>query len=363
LSKQSLYIALTCGLLCTVAVAQEFGPWGPPTNLGPVINLAGSNTQHPAISKDGLSLYISSDRQFQQQADGSFSDSFGGMDIWVSQRASVDDDWGIPKNLGPNINSSFNEAAPNLTTDGHWLYFHSNRPSLCGAADLYASHRQDKSDDFGWEPPVNLGCLINSPDPDNGPTFFEDETTGDAFLYFTRFNDPLAEQVCGQGNAGDYDIFVSKRGTDGTWGVAEPVCELSSSARDTRTAIRHDGLEMFISSQRAGFVPGGTLASCGPATQDRKPSGDLWVSTRATALDPWSKPVNIDHEYLDNGLPSVVNSPCFDGAPALSFDGTTLYFFSFRPRPDDPSWDVTKPTANLYVTVRSKLTGKKEGEP
>src|SRR5436309_3119090 len=110
---------------------------------------------------------------------------------------------------------------------------------------------------------------------------------------------------------GDYDIFVSQRGMDGSWAAAIPECDLSSPARDTRTAIRRDGLEMFISSQRTGFVSGGTEASCGKATADRKPSGDLWVSTRATTLDRWSPPVNIDHEYLDNGLPPVVNSECF----------------------------------------------------
>src|SRR2546426_4729326 len=46
-----------------------------------------------------------------------------------------------------------------------------------------------------------------------------------------------------------------------------------------------------------------------------------YVSTRASALDAWSTPLN---------LGPVVNSAARDGAPALSFDGTTLYFFSGR---------------------------------
>src|SRR5437667_10628878 len=60
-----------------------YGPWGTPVNLGPVVN-SPANEQHPAISKDGLSLYVSSDRP----------GGLGGTDIWVSQRASVDDPWG-----------------------------------------------------------------------------------------------------------------------------------------------------------------------------------------------------------------------------------------------------------------------------
>src|SRR5207245_2735720 len=39
----------------------QYGPWSAPVNLGPVIN-SGSNEQHPAISKDGLSLYFASAR-------------------------------------------------------------------------------------------------------------------------------------------------------------------------------------------------------------------------------------------------------------------------------------------------------------
>src|SRR5881296_771925 len=62
---------------------QRFGPfsdWSAPVNLGPVVN-SGSDDFHPAISPNGLSLYISSGRP----------GGLGGNDIWVSQRASLDD--------------------------------------------------------------------------------------------------------------------------------------------------------------------------------------------------------------------------------------------------------------------------------
>src|SRR5438128_11853721 len=36
-----------------------YGPWGAPTNLGPVVN-SSYNDNHPAISKNDLSLYITS---------------------------------------------------------------------------------------------------------------------------------------------------------------------------------------------------------------------------------------------------------------------------------------------------------------
>ncbi len=285
------------------AQAQKFSDWSAPVNLGPAVNIAGFNTQHPAISKDGLSLYFSSDRP----------GGFGKLNIWVSQRPSLDDSWGTPQNLGPNINSASIDMAPNLTPNGHWMYFHSDRPGGCGGLDLYVSHRKDKHDDFAWEPPVNLGCVINTPFDDAGPTFFHDRETDTTFLYFTS-NRP--------GGPGNFDIYVSTEDEDGNFGPGVLVPELSSPFRDTRTAIRRDGLEVFLSSGRPGGVG----------------SEDIWVSTRESTEDPWSTPVN---------LGPVVNSTAFDGAPALSWDGTTLYFFSER------AGGIGK--RDLYVTTRTKL--------
>ena len=111
---------------------------------------------------------------------------------------------------------------------------------------------------------------------------------------------------------------------DGAFGPAALVRELSSPFRDTRVAIRRDGLEIFLSTGRPGGVG----------------SEDIWVSTRATTLDPWSPPVP---------LGPVVNSPSFDGGPALSFDGTELYFHSDRPG-GFGGYD-------LYVTRRARLRG------
>lgn len=286
-----------------------YGPWSAPVNLGPVINTA-ANEQHPAVSKDGLSLYISSDRT-----------GLGGTDIWVAQRACTDADdpvcaWQTPVNLGPNINSAGNDLAPTFTPDGHQLYFHSSGRGGFGLADLFVSRRHDKRDDFGWDVAENLGGVVNGPYADAGPTYFEDEATGITTLYFTVQNNP-------PGSDQGFDIYASTRiGDEAAWGPPALVPELSSPFRDTRTTIRRDGLEMIMSSGRPGGVG----------------SEDLWVSTRASTLDPWSTPVN---------LGVVVNSTAFDGAPALSFDGTTLYFFSER------LGGFGK--RDLYVTTRARL--------
>lgn len=296
----------------------QFSDWSAPVNLGPVVNSA-SNDQHPAISADGRSLYITSDRP----------GGFGIFDIYVSQRSSLDDDWGPPQNLGPIINTQFPDqnSVPTFSKDGHRMYFCADRPGGFGSDDIWVSFREDTSDDFGWRPPTNLGSGVNTGRSECGPTIFEDKREGVTTLYFTRcVNDNPA--LCTFENPNQkFDIYASTLNDDGTFGTAVPVPELNSGFRDTRTAIRSDGLEFFLTSSR----PTGRIGTL-----------DLWVSTRESTLDLWSPPIN---------LGSTINFPGFaTGAPALSCDGTTLYFFSTRPGGFGKR--------DLYMSTREKLPKK-----
>ena len=129
---------------------------------------------------------------------------------------------------------------------------------------------------------------------------------------------------------GDYDVYASPLGEDGSVGPGILVPEFSSPARDTRIFIRKDGLEAFITSNRAGSV-------------GDPPSLDIWVSTRGTLSDPWSVPTNL-------GIP--VNTQFDDVAPWLSKDGTTLYFSSNRPG----SVGSAPLKRDIWYTTRVKLT-------
>jgi hypothetical protein len=266
--------------------------WSEPVNLGPVINGAGFDNRRPAIFSDGLSLYFSSNRP----------GGYGTNDLWVSHRATVDDPWGDPQNLGPAINypGSQETSAPNLSRDQHWLFFFAtDRPGGYGGKDIWASYRPDTQDDLGWQSPINLGPGINTQYDDAGPGYFEDPATGTTTLYFD----------CDRpGGMGDLDIYASTLQGFARFGPAVLVPELSSPNRDGRPTIRNDGLEMFLTSNRPGGLGNGL---------------NIWVSTRASTLDPWSTPVNL-------GAP--INMDGFnDAASALSSDGNTMYFYSNRP--------------------------------
>jgi Tol biopolymer transport system component len=157
--------------------------WDPPQNLGPPVNsLYGDGG--PEISTNGLELYFSSPRP----------DGFGNGDIWVSTRATTDDPWSEPVNLGPHVNGSSGDSGPSLSGDGLMLFFKSNRPGGFGAYDLYMTRRTSVSD--AWGMAVNLGPNVNSPAGEELPCVAADGT-----LYFSS-NRP--------GGYGNFDMWQVK---------------------------------------------------------------------------------------------------------------------------------------------------------
>jgi len=109
--------------------------FGEPTNLDVTVN-SSADDMHPTISADGLSLFFHSRR-----AGGS-----GAADLWVTERPAVSAPWGIPENLGGLVNSSAEDLAPSISSDGLSLFFHSNRSGGRGSLDLWVSTRATPED-------------------------------------------------------------------------------------------------------------------------------------------------------------------------------------------------------------------------
>jgi len=105
-------------------------------SFGPAVLVSGLNTAsddfRPNARKDGLELVFDSNR----------AGTLGGQDIWSSTRASAEDDWSTPLNLGLNVNTPSNETRASLSWDGFTLTFGSNRPGGEGMADVYESTRE-----------------------------------------------------------------------------------------------------------------------------------------------------------------------------------------------------------------------------
>lgn len=270
--------------------------WSPPLNLGPDVNSPFEESA-PHLSSDGLALFFASTRP----------DSLGLEDLWVSRRPNRHAPWGPAVNLGPGINTPANERSPALSRNRRLLFFATDRAGGSGGFDIWVSWRADPNDDFGWQPPVNLGTGINTAATDAGPSFLERGAIPQLFLASNR-----------PGGPGGLDIYLGS--VPGGWaGPPTVVAELSSPQADLTPAVRRDGLEIVFASGR----PGGLGAF------------DLWHAVRKSIHEPWSAPAPLGPE---------VNTEFLELFPSLSSDAETLVFQSNRPGGFGGS--------DLYVTSR-----------
>jgi len=125
--------------------------WSTPIRLNENINTA-SWEPSAFMSADGNTLYFSSNRE----------GGFGGRDLYSSKKLP-DGEWAKAINLGPTINTEFEEDAPFIHPDGRTLYFSSNGHTTMGGFDIFSS---TLTSDQKWNTPVNIGFPINSPGDD-----------------------------------------------------------------------------------------------------------------------------------------------------------------------------------------------------
>lgn len=305
------------------ALVGGFSTWSPAVR---VESLPGTHPEFntsfldgcPLRSRDGKRFYMASNRP----------GGLGGIDIWVSTRASENDPWGAPANLGAPINSAADDFCPTIDRDGHRFFFVSARAvwaggAACGGSDIYVTRFRG---DGSVEEPQNLGCDLNggpnSAGEEASPSPLPESGSGPV-LYFssTRAGGFAAEAVGAV--VGDADIYMS-RSDGGRYGRGELVPGVNSASNDAQPNVRRDGLEIFFFSTR----PGGFGMA------------DIYSATRARTSGSWSVPGN---------LGANVNTADGETRPSVSWDGTSLVFGSTRPGGEGSS--------DIYITTREPLTG------
>lgn len=148
------------------------------------------NEGSECISPDGNYLFFTG----CQRPDG-----LGSCDLYVATRKG--NTWSEPFNLGEGANSNKWDTHASFSSDGHTLYFTSNRPGGQGKADIWKV-TLDSTGVFGN--PENLGPEINTPEDEFTPFIHPDGKS----LYFASK---------GHLGMGGFDLFLSRKGDDGKW--------------------------------------------------------------------------------------------------------------------------------------------------
>ncbi len=129
--------------------------WSAPVPLRGQINSQyweGSAT----FSADMRTIYFASERP----------GGYGGRDIYIAT-LNADSSWGNIKNLGPKINTNFNEDAPFLHPNGVTLMFSSEGHNSMGGYDVFKTILTPVDSTFSdCSEPINLGYPINTPGDD-----------------------------------------------------------------------------------------------------------------------------------------------------------------------------------------------------
>jgi hypothetical protein len=280
--KKIIIPALVTALALSGEFARADFTFGMPENLGPTVN-SSSMDGVPSISTDGLEMFFNSNRP----------NGHGEFDLWVTTRATIENQWGEPVNLGSIVNTSDQDGGPFISADGLSLYFTSTRPGGYGSWDVWVTMRATREDE--WSTPMNLEPPVNTFEEDRNGSISVDGLT----LFFASKR---------TGSLGSNDLWVTNRDTtNDPW--SEPVSlgpTVNTSSDDVAPRISPDGRLLFFMSDRAGGYG----------------FYDVWVTRRATKDDDWGVPVNL-------GPP--VNTLDFDAAANISANGSTLYFMSGRP--------------------------------
>lgn len=135
-----------------------------------------------SISKNGDAIYFASDR------DG----GFGGVDLYISLKLP-NGEWGPAQNLGPSINTPFDEDFPNITADGKSLFFSSKGHTSMGGYDIFKASWDNVK--RIWTDIKNVGFPINT--PEDNTNFRESESGRTGYISALR-----AEGM------GNYDIYA-----------------------------------------------------------------------------------------------------------------------------------------------------------
>ncbi len=166
------------------------------TSIGENVNDNSSIETSASITSDDKILYFASDKK----------GGFGGTDIYMSKKLP-DGSWGKAVNLGPKINTKYNEDYPSISSDGMTMYLSSEGFTSMGGFDLFKSTFDEENQ--SWSTPTNIGYPVNTPD-DNMNISFSAAWDSDQEKASSRYAYIAAYRKEGFGNLDIYRVTFNK---------------------------------------------------------------------------------------------------------------------------------------------------------
>jgi len=296
---------------------------------------------HPALTPDGNTMYFVSD----------MPGGFGYTDLYVTKKEG--DNWGTPKNLGPEINTEGREMFPFVDKDGE-LYFASDGHGGLGGLDNFRVKFNEKTGKPGKI--RNIGAPINSSYDDFGMHFCKDKSYG----YFT------SDRVDGKGlddiySFNDDGIYLEGIVVDAKTG--EPICNSKvimnakvNKAEQGRTNTECDGEFEFNVVRNTDYCFVGSA-------EGYSTNSDVCATTRG--VSPGGKvfvkiPLEKSHEYAMSvtvlgKTPKTPGQKSVDDKSPKSPEDKSVDTDDKSPK--TPEERGLKPLANAKVLISSQCEG------
>ena len=259
---------------------------------------------HITIASVGKSMFFSSDRP----------GGLGGNDLYRCTKLS-NGKWSAPVNLGPAINTKYNEDAPYIHPDGKKFFFASEGHNTIGGLDIfYADLSFDEAGNLLWKGPFNLGMPLNTTDDDE----FYIPTADGKHAYFSSAR---------EGGYGDQDIYTA--------GLPESikvdpllllkgVLTFDSLNRPDNMVVNVYDEETgeLIATTRPNFITGKYLLLINPGPKAKK----YRINYEATGYQPVSQTISVEalkeYKVIDNDLELELIGSKKKAPGTLSLSGT-----------------------------------------
>ena len=170
---------------------------------------------HCTLTPDGENMYFVSDRP----------GGFGGRDIYRIVKLP-NGEWSEAQNMGPGINTEYDEDSPFIAVNNKTLYYASNGPKSMGGFDIFASYRDENN---VWSTPISLGYPINSCGDD---------------IYYTTTVDGLKGYLSSfrKGGHGEKDIYEIQNDYLGN----KPISTLRGKIVNIENGICYDDFKVKV---------------------------------------------------------------------------------------------------------------------